>query len=482
MKLRYIAFSLISGILSGLSFNFPFLSLLLWFSLVSLFFTVKNTTYRGAFLYSYLAGFVHFLVAIYWIRFVTTLGLFLLIFYLSFYWGLAGLASKRFLESKKNIIFIPFLWIILEYVRAQFGGFGWALFGYSQYRWIYLIQSADMLGVWIISFLIVYCNLLLFNFFQLPDKRPVIKQLFVFIILFFSFIAYGFLSLKTEYSSDRALSISIVQPNVGQYKKWDASYYPEIRDTLVRLTENTPRDSLVIFPEASWPYGLNDNDFADLRVFIKEVDRDLIMGIVEEERGKFHNSSFLFLKDGSFIGKYKKVNLVPFGEFVPLRRFLGFIDVLNEFGDISPGQELALFSYKDIKIATLICFEDIFPRLASRLTARGAEILVNITNDDWFKGYPEAVQHLQIAVFRAIEQRRFLIRSANTGISCVISPKGEIIKTLRRANKDVFIEGVLDEKVFSINKKTIYNILPDVLVYIGLAVCIVGSVRLKGNG
>jgi apolipoprotein N-acyltransferase len=208
-----------------------------------------------------------------------------------------------------------------------------------------------------------------------------------------------------------------------------------------------------------------------LESFVGKSSRDIVIGAVEKE-DDFHNTSFLFLKDGSLVDRYRKMNLVPFGEFIPFREFLGFIPEVSAFGDIAPGNTYTLFPYKGAKIAVLICFEDVFPALVSRFVRKGATLLVNITNDAWFNGHPEAGQHLQSAVFRAVEQRRFLVRAANTGISCIISPYGKPSQVLRLGEKDVLFEGLLSGEVSSIAKRSVYNKIGDVLIYLGLLVCL----------
>jgi apolipoprotein N-acyltransferase len=283
-------------------------------------------------------------------------------------------------------------------------------------------------------------------------------------------LTYGSLSFKSYPRTD-SLKVSIVQPNIPQYKKWDESYHQEITDTLLRLAGETEDAPLLVLPEASWPYQAQSSDLSALKGFVQEASRDMIIGAVEKDVD-FHNSSFLFLKSGLLLDKYRKMNLVPFGEFVPFREFLDFIEEVSAFGDISPGSTYTLFPYKGSKIAVLICFEDVFPALVCRFVKKGATILVNMTNDAWFKGHPEARQHLQSAVFRAVEQRRFLVRAANTGISCIITPRGTVSRVLKSGKKDVFLEGILSGEVFSIEKRSVYNKTGDVLIYIGFIVCV----------
>jgi len=474
MKFKYLFLSLLSGILSGVSFNLPYFSFLIWVSLVFLFIVIKKSSYKVSFLYSYLAGFIHFLTIVFWIGFVTRLGLFFLLLYLSLYWAVSGLTIKGFLDKRLNFLLIPFFWVIFEYIRTNLGGFGWALFGYSQFKNLILIQVASILGVWPISFLIISFNTILFNLLDAKRIKKVSSQLFIFFLLLFSFLVYGYFSLKNPLAKERIFLVTIIQPNIPQQKKWDSLYYQEIEDKLSSLLRRVPPQNLAIFPEASWPCLVNEGNLKELEYLAKSSYRDILIGVVEKIQGKYFNSSFLISKGGRVLAKYRKLKLVPFGEFVPLRRVLGFIPVVSSFGDISPGKKYSVFTYKNTKIATLICFEDTFPKLVSDFVKKGANVLVNITNDAWFRGYPQVVQHLQIAVFRAVEQRKYLIRSSNTGISCIISPKGEIIKSLRLRNKKIFVEGLLNGKIFPQEGVTLYSKLGDIFIYIGLGFCVIG--------
>ena len=464
--LQSLFFSSLSGFLAGLSFNSSNLSFLIWFSLIFLLMVLKNNSYPKSFFYSFIAGFIHFLTAVFWIGFVTRLGLFFLLLYLSLYWAISSLGIKKLLEKNFNFLLIPLVWVVFEYLRTKWGGFGWALFGYSQFKNLTLIQIANLLGVWPVSFLIVLFNVVLFNFLEKKKLSQNLLSLLLFLFLLSSFLLYGYSSLKKpSFKKDKPSLVSLVQPNITQEKKWQTIYYQEIKDKLVFLLNQAPLGSLVIFPEASWPYPAG-KDFVELKLLAKSFKRDILMGAVEKDEESYFNTAVLISKQG-WLSKYRKLKLVPFGEYIPLRNFLSFISVVNSFGDISPGKEVVLLNYKNLRIATLICFEDLFPDLVRDFVRKGANVLVNITNDAWFKGYPQVIQHLQPAVFRAIEERRYLLRVANTGITCIISPQGKIEKALRVNNKKIFVEGLLNGKIFPSQDKTFYSQWPDIFIYIG---------------
>lgn len=442
--------SIISGALAGLSFDFWRGSFLIWFSLVPLFFVIRRSSYQTTFLYSYLAGWTFFLFTLFWVGFVSRLGLFFLFLYLALYWALGGVLIKFFLRDKfSDVIFIPLLWVMMEFLQGIFlGGFGWTSLGYTQFRNLYLIQIANLGGTGLISFLIAAVNLVIFNLLR---RTRFLAQLLFVGILGLTFLIYGWVTISQKPTSPESLEVSLIQPNIPQSIKWEEKSQEFILKELKTLGEKTREKNLLIFPEASLPF-IMDEVSENYRYLTESLDRDLFLGVVKKEGRRFFNAAIIFDKSGQIKGVYKKIRLVPFGEYIPFRRFLSFIKVINSLGDISPGESPQLLSYKKAKIGTLICFEDIFPEYVSLLVKKGANILINIVNEAWFKGEPQAHQHLGIAVFRAIEQRRYIVRVANTGISTVITPWGEFTRKI-----PVNTRGILEEKVFLEENLTVYN-------------------------
>jgi apolipoprotein N-acyltransferase len=176
------------------------------------------------------------------------------------------------------------------------------------------------------------------------------------------------------------------------------------------------------------------------------------------------NSAFLLSPDGKIAGKYDKVHLVPYGEYVPLRKFFPFINKLVAgIGDFRKGEGNNPIKFGNHALGILICYEGIFPELSREYKEKGANLLVNITNDAWFGRTSAPYQHLSMTVFRAVENRTFLVRSANTGISAIISPSGKIIK-----KTGLFERTVLRGSVKLLDRKTIYALYGDIFVYICL--------------
>lgn len=468
-----IILSALGGILTGLSFNSPYLSFLVWFSLVPFIYVLAKSSIKTGILSSIIFTLCYYGVAIFWIAQVTKLGLIFLLFYLSLYYVFFFLLGRYFLNRPLRIFTLPCLWVIVEFLKENIWvGFGWANLAYSQFRNFYLIQITDLGGAKFISFLIVMVNVLIWEAIYLRQNnrnsfswRPILRKgIFVFFI-FLACFSYSFYRLNTFSSASTLgnsgaqakedsnfLEVAVIQPNIPQELKWNAAASSLIVDKLNVLGKATKEDTLLIFPEAAWPYVVDKENFPQLVKFMKDIKRDGIMGAVIEEGGKFYNAALFFTVDAGqirFQNSYRKIKLVPFGEYIPWRKLLSFIKVINSLGDMSRGGEFVNFLFKNKYFSVLICFEDVFPSHVARFAINN-DFLINITNDAWFGGEPEVSQHLGIMTLRAVENRISIVRSANTGISGWVSFKGEIVK-FTRDKKEVFFPGVKNFNI-SLNK------------------------------
>lgn len=470
-----ILLSIISGFLTGLSFNSANFSFFIWFSIVPFLCVIEKTSLRKGILSSLFFGFVYSLTAIFWVSNVTTLGLILLLFYLSFYPVLFFLTGRYFIKKPFAVITLPALWVMLEFLRENIWcGFGWLNLGYSQYKNLLLIQPVDIFGVKFISFIIVMVNVLLWEIYR--RKQFLIRKIiFIFLILSIIF-SYGLIKLYSL-KSKSSINLSIIQPNVPEEIKLEESSRGDMIEKLKRLVQDTKNDSLLVFPEAAWPPTLSDYNFYELKAFIKEIRKPSLMGAVKVENDNFFNSAMLFDDRGELLGIYRKIKIVPFGEYVPLRSAFNFIDAINSIGDMSRGIEQKIFSYDDKKFGVLICFEDVFPFFVSSF-AKKSDFLINITNDGWFGGNPQASQHLAIMTIRAIENRISIARCANTGISGWVSYKGDI-HCLKTAGEEVMSEGVLNFILPLNEKRSLYNKWGEVFVAICLILVMAAVIIFK---
>jgi len=449
-------------ILSFPNFNLEFLA---WFGFVPLLFVAKSKSKGEAFLFSYLAGVVFWFGIVYWLIHVTFPGMVVLVLYLALYFGFFGLIISTYsLQlTAYSLLFIPSVWVLLEYIRGRlFTGFPWALLGYSQYLNLPVIQIADITGVWGVSFLVMMVNVAIYTAISCKLSAVSKKQKYILpILLMFITVAYGYfkiysLQLKTY---GLKLKISVIQANIPQQLKWDKSSRDFIMDRYFGVSKEALKDmpDLMVWPEAALPVVLEDEPvyYESVKDFIKESKATLLFGAVTLRDNFYYNSALLTSQQGRLLSRYDKLHLVPFGEYIPLRKVLSFLETVVPIGDFSFGKEYTLFKIPNSKsqipnqFAVLICFEDLFPGLSREFVKRGADFLINITNDAWFKKTASPYQHLSASVFRAVENRVYLVRAANTGVSGFIAPTGKIISLVAdRFGSNIFISGYKTQEIF----------------------------------
>lgn len=467
IKIRDIFFSVLSAGLLILASAKPFIWGFGWIGFIPLFFAIQDKSKLQAFLLSWLSGVLFFFGAIYWLSNVTFAGLVILAFYLGLYFAAFGLFfSIYYKPSLKNLSIISSLWIILEYIRTYvFTGFGWAILGYSQSQVLPIIQIADITGVYGVSFLMILVNLAIYSFIRY--KQKCLSVIFIILIV----TGYGYFRVNEKISSSN-LKVSIIQGNVLQEMKWNKDCEKFIKDKYFSLTKKAILDNpdLIIWPEAgvpellSWPH--------EAQVYFSSIDfKPLVAGALVIDNNKYYNSAILVEKNK--LERYDKLHLVPFGEYVPLKNFLPFLETVVGIGDFTRGSEYRVFFLKDnnrtVKFSTLICFEDIFPDIAAQFTQRGANFLVNMTNDAWFGDTSAPFQHMSFSVFRAVENKRAVVRAANTGISCFISPCGKVYSGVcDDSGKKTFIEGIDTKDIVLSNQKTFYSKFGDVFVLLSM--------------
>jgi apolipoprotein N-acyltransferase len=263
--------------------------------------------------------------------------------------------------------------------------------------------------------------------------------------------------------------VRLIQGNIDQNLKWNPQYQDETVQAY--LSESSmprpPRRALVIWPETAAPFYFQDSSHLRRRIldFVRESGVWLILGSpsyqAEGRRMDFGNSAFLVNPEGVPVDRYDKVHLVPYGEYVPLRRFFPFIGRLAVgIGDFRAGPAFKPVTLDGHGIGILICYEGIFPEAAGAYKRSGAELLVNITNDAWFGPTSAPLQHLSMSLFRAVENRVYLCRAANTGISALISPTGEILD-----RTPLFVRTHLSGQVRYLGIPTFYSTYGDVFAY-----------------
>ncbi len=342
----------------------------------------------------------------------------------------------------------PVLWTALEYVRGHaLTGFPWSSLGYSQYRFLHFIQVADIVGIYGVSFIVAAVGGLLADWWANGRRRPsrgLLASSAAMAVLLAAVLAYGQMRLG-ESRPGRDETVSLVQGDIDQGLKWDE----EFKDESVRIYEGLTREavkagspSLVIWPESAMPFFFGTDALTGRVINLaREVRTPIFSGVDLLEpssrpgvRYENTNSAVLISAAGEITGRYDKIHLVPFGEYVPMRSVLFFVDRLAAgIGDFKAGTGQRLIRLPDgEEFGTAICYEIIFPELLRGYFRDGrGGFIVNVTNDAWFGTTAGPYQHWAMAVMRAIENRKPVVRAANTGISGLIDSSGRIVAETR---------------------------------------------------
>jgi apolipoprotein N-acyltransferase len=493
-----------SAILIALSFPKFSWSILAWVAFVPFLKALEGKPARQRFRLGYLTGILCCLGIFYWVTHsmrhfgglnaITSFSvLFLMVFYLALYFGafawLWGLYPPKGFFS---LIWAPSVWVGLEFIRAHLlSGFPWALLGYSQYDHLSVIQAAEITGVYGISFLIILVNQTLYHLFgsdnPLRGWSRKWKEAVFTVFLFMVTLIFGFYSMSGQKQKDHqvpALSVAVIQGNIDQSLKWDPAYQEETvkiyRNLSLEALPTAPE--LIIWPETAVPfYFLNENRFTPgLFQLAREGRTYLLFGSpamgYRQGEPQFFNRAYLLSPEGR-INFYDKVHLVPFGEYVPLKRLLPFVGkMVQAIGDFSPGTGSYGLPHPKGKIGVLICFETIFPELSRAFKQDGCRILVNITNDAWFGDTSAPYQHLSMLVFRAIENRVWIARAANTGFSAIIDSSGRIVKRV-----PLFQTGGIYANIPLRGEKTFYTRHGDWLIIFCVLIFLAGILMIIGN-
>lgn len=364
--------------------------------------------------------------------------------------------------------YLASVWTSIEYIKSLgFLGFPWFSLGYTQHKFINLIQISQWTGVWGVTFLIVVFNASLAQCFI---KRKLDRSFIFTTIIIGAIILYGNAAKKSPQDcSQDELNIAVVQGNFDVYTYSPADVVlSRVIPLSIQASQN--KIDLVIWTETVILEDIEKNEILknNLLKFVKNMDCCLLLGapsyrkIGNEE--KHFNSAVLISSDGG-ISYYNKSHLVPFGELVPgnkkfdiAKKFAGYIKSGEYDSDTKP----RLLDMGKGKFGAMICFEGIFGSLARRFVKDGANFLVNITEDDWLKKYPSGMrQHAYMSIFRAVENKIYYIRAGNSGLSFIIDPDGRIIQSM-----PIKTEGFFTGKIYlKSGRKTFYTRYGDVFVY-----------------
>jgi len=511
--------ALTSGLLLTLAFPKTGLGFLAFFALVPWLVSIQSMTSKESFYSGFTAGLFYFFTLIYWI--VPTIHVYgglhlvlaistliLLCIYLALYMAIFALALKKISSTSWSApLLAACLWTGLEYIRTYaFTGFSWGALGYSQYENLLLIQIADFSGVYGVSFLIILINYLLavtwISLRKNLKKKPFIPVVYTVILVagavFYSHQKID--SIDSQIKTAQKTTITIVQGNIKQDIKWSKTFKTRTIEKYIRLSQDETKRidpkkaDLVIWPETALPfyYGFDRLLSNQVDKHIRSSKTNFLIGSPafksSEKEMKFYNRAYMLNRFSIVTGTYDKNHLVPFGEYVPLGNYLTFLGKITaQAGNFSIGDKTfkpLQFNIHDQnvkrnlkvthKTGVLICFEILFPSIASKFVKNGADILTTITNDAWFGHTSAALQHFSIAVFRAVENHRTVARAANTGISGFIDPKGKILET-----SSLFTDKTFTRQVPALNRISFYTKYGDIFAFSSIvAICM--AFMLKG--
>lgn len=320
-------------------------------------------------------------------------------------------------------------------------GFPWFMWGYTQWNAPEMIQTAAFTGVYGISFLVAFTGSCVGYAFSVSSVKRAAGQMLLAAAVFLGVFAYGKYTLgrlPENFKPLLSINAAVLQPNIDQYKKWSPEFEEEILNTVDQLASRLDGTNtlLALWPESVTPGPLVQDRYRNLFENIaRRTGAYQVVGSNSQEDGRQFVSAYLVPPEEKPWGVYHKVQLVPFGEYIPLEKPLktlfSDVAVLGELGSFSAGKlNQPLLSLPGVPFGTTICYESVFPQLWRAQNLAGAKFFVNITNDAWYFDTAAPYQHLAVNVLRAVETGRPVLRAANTGISAVIDPFGRITRRL----------------------------------------------------
>jgi apolipoprotein N-acyltransferase len=409
-----------------------------------------------AFLLAYLCGVLWYAGTCYWIyntmhqygglNAPAALGVLLLFcLYLALYHGLFGLVISLLADnnafSRNALLLAPSVWVAVELARTRISGFPWNLLGISQVDNISLSRIATFTGVYGLSFEIVVVNAALAAAFLVRRE----SRTSLLLAATGAAIVLQAGSLVNPPNFPAGHTATLVQANIPALDEhdWTREYFQTTMQELTKLSEAPAspgkRADLIVWPESPAPFYDNDSSFRDVLSDIARTTRSSILAgevmvrDVGQPRQTIFNSALLINPQGQSAGRYDKVHLVPFGEYVPFKRVFSFAGGLTQqVGDFSSGDSRAPLQANGTKLGVFICYESIFPDEVRQFAKNGAQVFVNLSNDGWYGDSGAFAQHLKQSRMRAVENARWLLLDTNTGVTASADPYGRIVASVPR--------------------------------------------------
>ncbi len=474
------------------------LPFLIYFALLPVFLLVRRASWKSICAYGFVYGALCYCFYTSWLGDFHPLGLVVI----ASQYGLYLLATFPILKAAASL-FPRFGWVVqwivwcgYEYIKTLgFPGFQYGVTGYSQWQNIFLMQIADLGGVWLVSALVCFPSALLTGLVLAPQKKQWLKVHRVWVaswcVLFVASFLYGFFA-QVDYSKNRTATVALIQPNSDPWKGGMPAYTKDFK-TLSRLSDEAlaenPNIDFVVWPETSFipriewhfKYRRERDKFELVEDLLHYLDNapvpyiigndDAVLGYTKQgTQGAIdYNSAFLFRPGENVIPpnpeRYRKMHLVPYTEHFPYEKQLPFVyDALiaTDTHFWEKGTDVKVFRIGDIAFSTPICFEDTFGYISRRFVNAGAQAIVNLTNDAWSNSLACQYQHLSMAVFRSVENKVPTVRSTASGQTAIIDPNGKIT-AMAEPFTETYLVGSIP--IRRIESKTLYTRLGD---YVGI--------------
>ena len=451
---------------------------------------LRGVSARRGFALGLIAGFIHFAGTVYWTGatvstfgglpvIVAVLVAGLLALYMAAYLAIFGAITAVFVRRfhAAGLWLAPAVWVSVEYLRSEIliGGFPWIPLGNTMVTFLPIAQLASVAGVWGLSLLVAFLNVG-FAVAAISTGRRRTVAAATSILLIVAVSVWGGLRLASNTLTQGApITVGLIQGNIAQTDKWNPARADTILDGYLQLSRQAVEKGaqFLVWPESSTPfYFEEDPKGALVRRMVRDLGVPLLLGSDESEAGeppKNYNSAFMLDPAGATAAIYRKIHLVPFGEYVPFQRLLFFVGPLVEaVSAFSSGTRVTMLPVEGHMVSTAICYEVTYPSLQREAVRQGSEMLTTITNDAWYGESSAAFQHFEMAAMRAIEQGRYLVRAANTGISGIIDPYGRIL--IRTSLFETV--AVVGEARF-VQAQTVYATIGDLAAYLSAAVVVV---------
>jgi apolipoprotein N-acyltransferase len=443
------ALCILSGILTGLTHHPLSIGFIAWFSLIPYLYSIQSLlTYKRIIIAGFIFGFSYSITQIFWLSMnigtspliakitMVSASLYLTLFHILF--------AVVFFRIKKvspwmGAWSMAIIWVAIEYLKSLgLLGFPWVSLGNSQWEYLYPIQLAEYTGIFGVSFWVILINISILQLIKFKEKKYFILHILIFIT---PFLLGKYLLSNLPESTDK-MNITLIQPNIHLNEKWGRGPIKNLNH-IIETSKIFINDSteLLIWPETAVTTFLKVDSKTEtlIREFLQEYQFNLLTGFPEivktGNEKKYYNSIGQLNNDG-VINSYQKIHPVPMAEHIPFSSVFPSLKKIN-LGQANwdLGENHTLFNTNDKNYSGVICYESTYPSLVRKFVKKGAEFIAVLVNDGWYETPPEPQQHASQSIFRAIENRRVVVRSANTGISLIVDLSGEILEETKLNEK-----------------------------------------------